>query len=255
LTLAISALLALPLWAGDKKPAKAPKPVKLEKASETPKAAGLPSYEPSTAPVTTALVFEKIEALDKSLTSLAAHYKQTVKLEEGDSGQSVEGRVAYLKPNRLRIEHQKPEKQSVISDGKKVWVWRQETNQVIGMDLEDWKRSEPMLQNLMEFGSYGAFLRKYDVSVATVSAPGADGHKKVTLKLKPREPSSDFSLLLTLSTKDWFPGETVLRVGQVDVKTSFDDIQYNPELPAKSFDFKVPPGADYFPNFKPPTIK
>jgi outer membrane lipoprotein-sorting protein len=134
----------------------------------------------------------------------------------------------------------------LVCDGERVWVWRPADGQVIRSKLDDWKRSQPLAQGLLDFGNYAGLLKRYDVAVSTVSGPAADGHRSLALDLKPRAggPGGDFLLTLRLSTRDFFPFDSELRVGSILARTTFSDVRFNPELAPGQFRFTPPAGAD-----------
>jgi outer membrane lipoprotein carrier protein len=211
----------------------------------------LPLLAPSTVPLSLPLVVERFEALDKELTSLSADFTQFVRWDESGMAQTVEGSFDYKKPGLLRLQHKIPEPQSLVSDGTLLWIYRESTNQVIKTRLEDWKKSEPMAQGLLDFGNYAGLLKSYDAEISTQSAPGPDGHRDVALRLKPKDKKQDFVLTLRLNTRDFFPADTELRAGGVSVHSLFTHIKYNPPEPESRFKFTPPPGADVFENLKP----
>jgi outer membrane lipoprotein-sorting protein len=57
---------------------------------------------------------------------------------------------------------------------------------------------------------------------------------------------ADFTLTLKASTKDFFPGEAALRVGRASIRSTFEHVRLNPELPDDAFRFSPPSGADVF---------
>lgn len=228
--------LLLALLAGIAASAPEPKPAK--KDTKAPASADAPAKPGD--PLSVADVIEKVEAVDAKLKTLSADFKQFVRWDESGTAQAVEGSVSFKKKKLLRVEHKIPEPQLIVSDGAWIWVHRKETNQVIQMRLEDWRRSEPMAQGLLDLGGYAELLKKYSVSIASRTAFSID------LKLEPREGKKDFTLMLKISTVDWFPWETVLRVGEVVVRSQFENVKFNPELPEKLFSFTPPPGADVF---------
>lgn len=215
-------------------------------AAALPAAAPLPSYAPSSAPITLELVAARFKALDESLRTLKAELRQSVRVEGSGSARAVEGAVSFQKPGKLRLVHRRPEPQTVVSDGTWLWVHRPSTNQVIKTRLEHWRRSEPLAQGLLDFGRSADLLSRYDAALSTVSAPSADGHRRFSLRLRPKDGSDEFELTLSASDKDFFPTESVLRAGRAVVRTVFQDVRFNPELPAGEFRFSPPPGADVF---------
>jgi outer membrane lipoprotein carrier protein len=205
----------------------------------------LPLYPAATAEITVPLVLERFERFDAGLHTLSGEFRQSVHSQDTGQSQSVSGTLAYSKKDRLRIEHIAPEPQTLVCDGARVWVWRPANGQVIRSKLADWKKSQPLAQGLLDFGNYAGLLKRYDVSLATVSAPGADGHRSLALALRPLGTGrGDFLLTLRLSTKDFFPFDSELRVGAVTARTSFSAIRFNPKLPDAQFQFRPPPGAD-----------
>lgn len=242
----LAVLLLLPAAAHAKKP----KP----KVAVSTAAAGaeLPAYAASTAPVTLELVSARFAEVDARITTLRATFKQFVRLEGSDTVQQVEGEVLFQKPDLMRLTHRIPEPQTVVSDGTFLWVHRPSTNQVIQTRLETWRKKEPLAKGLLDFGKSADLLKRYAAAVSTVSAPGEGGWRtfSVALTPKPEEHASgdaDFTLTLTASTKDFFPHEAVLRVGRASIRSAFSDVRLNPELPAETFRFTPPPGADVFP--------
>lgn len=227
-------------------PAPVPAP---QVSSET--AQSLPLFAPTTGPVTVPLILERFEEFDRRMQTLAADFRQSVRVENSGVAQTLEGSLEYKKPNRLHLEHRLPEPQTLVADGVWLWIWRRSTNQVIQTRLEEWKKSEPLAQGIMDFGGYAELLKRYEVSIATVSTPDSEGHRKVELVLRPKE-KADFLLRLRLSTKDFFPADAELRAGQMSVHSLFEKIRFNPELPESRFQFSPPPGADVFQNLRPP---
>ena len=217
----------------------------------------MPLLPAPTQAITVPLIVERFEGLDQSMKSLSADFRQTVRWEQTGMSQSVVGTLEFRKPDLLRLQHKQPEAQTLVSDGTWLWIYRESTNQAIKTSFSEWKKSEPMAQGLLDFGNYAGLLRTYDVSIATMSAPGPDGHRSLTLSLKPHNTASgkDFRLYLTMSTRDFFPADTELRAGGAVVASHFSNIRYNSILPDTRFQFTPPPGADVFDNFKSPKAK
>lgn len=194
----------------------------------------------STTTVTLPLVMERFEELDRRLLTFSADFRQFVRWENSETRQSIEGRIDYRKKDRLRIEHRRPESQTIVADGEHLWIWRRSTNQVIKTRLKDWKRSEPLAQGLLDFGSYSELLKRYHVALSTPA----------TLTLTPKGKKEDFSLVIKISPRDYFPYDTEMRVGNVTIHSVFENVRFNPELPDSLFLFTPPPGSDVF--VKPP---
>ncbi|HVE11991.1 MAG TPA: outer membrane lipoprotein carrier protein LolA [Elusimicrobiota bacterium] len=202
----------------------------------------------STEPLTVEKVLAHFEVFDKDMTSLSARFTQSVGLSSTGMTSTVEGTVAYLKPEKLRVEHLKPEKQSIVCGGGEIWIYRPAQNQVVESALKDWREADPAFDNLMQFGSYAQMLKTYDVSLDTAPAPA------LVLRPKPKT-GEPFELRMLLAKDTLFPAETVLAAGEARVRTRFEDVRFNPALDEKLFRFTPPEGADVFKNFKPPRFR
>lgn len=238
----IAVLLAIPLSADAKK---------AKEKSTASLGAELPAYAVSSAPVTLDLISARFAEVDGKMKSLRASFRQFARMEGSDTVQSVEGEVLFLKPDLLRLTQRVPERQTMVSDGTWLWVHREGTNQVIQTRLESWRKSEPLAKGLLDFGRSADLLKRYAAVLSTVSAPGADGYRTFAVTLTPRPEdrkngAADFELTLRASTRDFFPGDAGLRVGNASIHSIFEAVRLNPELPAETFRFTPPPNADVF---------
>jgi outer membrane lipoprotein-sorting protein len=201
---------------------------------------------PATAPVTLASVLAQFERYDAELASLTTLFSQTLEMTDSPLHQSVEGRVSYGKTERFRIEHLKPERQTIVSDGLDVWVHRHDRDQVVQAKLADWRAADPTIDNLLRFGRYAEMLETYAVELDT-------GSVSPTLILSPKEKGAEpFTLRLTLAKSTLFPESADMAVGAVRIRTRFSETLFNPEIDPQEFAFTPPPDADIFRNFKPP---
>ena len=228
-----------------KKVQKAPK-TPAPAAAAAPAPANAPSaLEVSTPPANAQELIARFEDIDRQIQSLRARYRQQVRLEEADTVQTIEGRIEYLKPDRLRIEHTKPERQTVVSDGRSIWVYRQSANQVIQSELADWRKADPVMSSLLDFGGYSALAKRYDVAYSSAAREAT---------LTPKDKAAQFTLRLKLADKTYFPVETELALAHMKVKTSLEGVELNPKVTESDFVFTPPSGADIFLNFKPPKV-
>ena len=248
--LLLAALLLAPPAAQARNKPVAAKPVKVAVSTA---AAGfeLPAYAASSATLTLDLIAARFTELDGRMITLRADFSQFVRMEGADAVQQVEGDVLFKKPDLMRLTHRLPEKQTVVSDGTMLWVYRPSTNQVIQKRLEDWRKSEPLAKGLLDFGRSADLLKRYDAVVSTVSAAGADGYRTFVVSLTPKAADraagdADFTLTLKSSTKDFFPYEGALRVGRASIRTTFTNVKLNPQFPDDTFRFTPPADADVF---------
>ena len=216
----------------------------------------LTAYAASSATLTLELIASRFAETDAKIKTLKTTFRQFVRLDGSDVVQTVEGEVAFKKPDLLRLTHKIPEPQTVVSDGTWLWVYRNSTNQVIQSRLDAWRKSEPLAQGLLDFGNSADMLTRYMTVITTVSAPGADGHRTFTLTLTPKAAdkkgdAAEFVLTLKASTKDFFPADASLRVGRASIRSVFENVRLNPELPEATFKFTPPADADLFKSPEP----
>ena len=190
----------------------------------------------STATLTREDILNRFLELDKTLVTLSAKFVQSLDMAVSGISREVEGTLRYKKPSSLRLEHHTPERQTVVSDGKWIWIHRHSTRQAIQADFDTWKKSDPLAQSLLEFGKFSQTLKKYDIALDT--SPVLDLQTQTTaytMILTPKKKSQEFTLMLKLSAADSFPVRSVLRTGDLTVQTTFVEVQLNPKLKSSIF--------------------
>ncbi|MBI4386277.1 MAG: outer membrane lipoprotein carrier protein LolA [Elusimicrobia bacterium] len=248
--LALALVAAPPSFAAAKKKAAAASGI----AASTSTAVAAPSsLDVSTAPLRTV---DELKAhflqIDGALRGMTARFVQTVRISQAGLTYRVEGTVHYQKPDKLRMDMTSPERdatpperQTVVADGKSVWVHRKTYNQVIETKLDAMRRSDPLIGNLLDLGNYSRLTERYDVSFDS-------GTLGVTLRPKGEVPR--FTLRLWLKGTSRFPSETQLAIEAMQVQTVFEDIRFNPELDPALFTFVAPADAEVYRDFKIPAI-
>lgn len=73
-------------------------------------------------------VLEKVRARYAQMNDASASFTQTVKIRFKQTGQSNSGTIKIKKGNKYSIE---TDQQTIVTDGKKVWLYTPATNQVI----------------------------------------------------------------------------------------------------------------------------
>jgi outer membrane lipoprotein carrier protein len=65
-----------------------------------------------------------------------AAFNQTVTSPDGAKKKTAAGTFEFLRPNRFRFDYAKPNEQTIVADGQKVWLFDPDLNQVTvrGMD-------------------------------------------------------------------------------------------------------------------------
>ena len=147
------------------------------------------------------------------------------------------GSFAFERPGQFRFDYKKPFVQTIVADGKTLWLYDADLNQVteraqakaLGSTPAALLASAPNLQALTK-------------DFTLESAPEQDGLQWVQATPKAKDGQLQSvrvglrgDALAALEILDSFGQRSMIR---------FDKVQANLSLPASTFDFKVPQGAD-----------
>ena len=177
---------------------------------------------------------DQLHVFLKGTRTLKAEFAQTVVARSGRKPQQSAGTVAISRPGKLRWEILRPYPQLVVGDGERIWIHDPELQQVTVR-----KAGQAI------GGSPAALLagnNDLDKNFSLKEAGDADGLS--WLEATPKAADSGFervrlgfagSELRAMELLDTFGQATLVR---------FSKIERNPALPANSFKFTPPAGAD-----------
>jgi outer membrane lipoprotein carrier protein len=168
------------------------------------------------------------------LTSLSAHFSQTLIDPDGKTLQVSEGTLQLKRPGRFRWDYAPPNEQLVVADGKRLWLYDPQLEQVTVKTLDTTLGSMPA----MLLGGTGKLLDAYDVAREYQE----DGLSWV--ELAPRESQGDFARVRLA-----FAGAELQRMELTDnldqvTQIELSDVKHNPTLADELFVFAPPPGTD-----------
>ena len=170
--------------------------------------------------------------------SFTAEFSQESTLKAMDITDFATGKVYVRYPGMMRWEYEKPEKQIIITDGYKLWIYRPDDNQVM-------TGSAPAF---FSDGKGASFLsdiklirKKFDITLL----PSKDDFF-YELELRPLEKTLDVDDIRISVTKSTF---TVIRVITYNSYGDENRIElinhkFNVKLDDSLFSFAIPPGAD-----------
>ena len=176
-----------------------------------------------------ALLQSKLNAI----RSMTAHFNQVVKAKQKEVSRSS-GTMALERPGRFRWQTKSPMEQLVVADGKKMWVYDVDLEQVTV------KKQEEGLG-----GTAALFLSGYDDTVTrdfdvTQQSTG----NVTTFDLKSKSTKANFQRVKLIFTQENLTGlELHDQLGQV-TSVKLDQIKANPKLATKLFEFIPPKGVD-----------
>jgi outer membrane lipoprotein carrier protein len=185
-------------------------------------------------------VVRDVEAAYGRLADLKAEFSQTSFNKSLGQNIKADGVVYVKKGGKLRWEYTTPTQQEIVSDGKTLWVYTRELNQV---------NTTPAPEALA--GPAGSFLtglgklrEHFDVRFLNPAEP-KDGDGDWVLDLKPKHPLPTLTrLILALDPRDLLVRKAVV-YDQFEntVTMKFAKVTANAGLPDKLFTFVPPKGA------------
>jgi outer membrane lipoprotein carrier protein len=184
----------------------------------------------------------KLKAL---LDRLQKHYQQTnsfsAKFKEqispaGGAKREREGTVYYRKPGLMRWEFSGEDQELIVSDGKQLYNYQPDLNEVVETPLEQAFRSSSFAAFLLGIGNVQ---RDFDASVPA-KAP-SDGQQHITLK--PKNGGDVVEMGLDPATLDLKTLRLTDALGDV-TELAFSDFKSGAPLDDKLFAFIPPAGAD-----------
>ncbi len=186
-----------------------------------------------------AAVIGKLKEWDDRLETLKASFTQEVNFKEAGLKQSIEGTLAYVKPDLLRIEHEKPARQIVVTDKKDIWIYKPEDKQVVRTSWEAWRRTQDQnFSGILDFGNYSALTARNSAKVS-----GGAAGEPYLVTFTPRS-GAPYALKLTLSATDFFPLEAELQVESTVITTRLTSAEKNGRLDKALFKFTPPKGVE-----------
>lgn len=170
----------------------------------------------------------------QDVKSLKASFTQQVLDADGKQVRQSTGTLSLKRPDRFRWDYAKPNDETIVADGKKLWIYDAQLQQVTVKSMSANLASSPAV---LLAGS-----NDVDKNFTITDLGVKDGLSWV--QLTPKVKDSDFD-----SVKLAFKGEDVAVMELKDnlgglTRIEFDHLQRNPPLSDDGFKFTPPPGAD-----------
>ncbi|VAW85733.1 Outer membrane lipoprotein carrier protein LolA [hydrothermal vent metagenome] len=177
---------------------------------------------------------ERLDNFFEGLGSLRANFEQTVIDASAFSLQESGGVLIMQRPDKFLWDYQRPYQQVIIADGKKIYIYDADLEQVTVKVMQKSMGDTPML--LLSSG--GALADSF-----VITEMGEDDGLE-WLQLKPRAQQSNFSMMRLA-----FDHQTLRVMELVDsfdqtTRLQFSEIKRNPRIDSALFKFVAPPGVD-----------
>jgi outer membrane lipoprotein carrier protein len=197
-----------------------------------------------TAPVFGAGAFEldkfltDMENAEKNITSVMFDYNQEINFTLTKEKQLNSGQAVFLKPSGVSITQTKPIKQTIISDGTKVWIYTPEYGQVIQDNWKKWTKNSLVPDSLVNMGQNWKDMRK-KYTFTYIGSEDAGTVLTLTPKVKDL-----WKIKLWIDPKTFVVNRMTLTAENVAITTYAYNYQLNKPLDKNMFKFKPPKGAE-----------
>jgi len=162
-----------------------------------------------------------------------AAFTQTVTSPDGAKKKSSSGTFEFARPNRFRFVYAKPFEQQIVADGQKVWIYDADLNQVSARKI-----TQALGQTPAALLAGGSMEKDFDLA----NQPSKDGLDWVLATPKTKDGPFQ-SVRVGFKAKDLAAIEITDSFGQRSL-LQFSQMAPNVAIPAETFKFVVPKGAD-----------
>jgi outer membrane lipoprotein carrier protein len=184
---------------------------------------------------------QELESLLAPIKSLKANFNQTVFNEKNKILQKASGNLEFKKPNLFRWQVILPEANLVVTDGKKLWNYDTDLEQVT---VQDFTASDEVSPVSFLFDDVSKLAT--DFTIIKINEKSSACHKLASncFKLTPKKDNPNFA-----NVEVGFEGTQikVLRLLDHLAQTSvfeFKQVKNNPTIATSRFTFTPPPGVD-----------
>jgi outer membrane lipoprotein carrier protein len=186
-------------------------------------------------------IARRLQETYEKTTSMSASFRQVTSVRMSRREKKGAGTLIIGKPGRMRWDYLAPAPQVLVSDGKTVTMYFEQSNQMIVTAAEEYLQSDVTYSF---FTGQGDILRDFEVMPAPEDAGAEPG--AYAIKLVPRKPHPQVEELRLWADRDTF---FITRLQVIDQFGSITDlfftgIKTDVEIPAALFTFTPPPGTE-----------
>ncbi|MDF2180481.1 outer membrane lipoprotein chaperone LolA [Neptuniibacter sp. CAU 1671] len=177
----------------------------------------------------------ELSSLLNSYSTFSAEFDQITVGENGRSAQQSIGQLTLSKPNRFRWQTTEPAPQEIVADGRYLWIYDPDLEQVTRRNLNPESNSTPA--RILN-GEIDSLLENFSLTQSSSS------EAEQLFELKSISAQTSFSVI-RLVFHEQVLSELMLEdsLGQ-RTTIVFKSAQRNPELPPEEFEFRIPKDVD-----------
>lgn len=177
---------------------------------------------------------ERLEDFYRQVHTLHAHFQQQVYNAQSELVQKAAGQVTIQRPGHFRWDYASPFHQLIVADGKTLWIYDADLDQVTVKPLSELQQDTPAL----------LLSRQTSLDKTFIIKDLGEKQGMAWVELRPRGGESNFKRVRLgfdaqgpriMELTDNFDQLTRLR---------FSHVELNPRVDAHVFHFQAPPGVD-----------
>jgi len=180
---------------------------------------------------------DTLVALLKDIRSMKANYSQVTINKSGKSIEETHGQMALQRPRLFRWSVAPPTRQLIIADGKNLWIFDPDLQQVSVKPINNMLDQSPMLILSGETSQF-----KKDYAVSAQKDKGNTGTKQFVLT--PKNKHSGITRVVLHFKSSRLTSMTLLDTLDHKTVIHFSKISLNPTLKSTVFTFIPPKGTD-----------
>jgi outer membrane lipoprotein carrier protein len=171
-------------------------------------------------------------------SQFAADFLQESTIKSMEITDFASGRLYVRYPGMMRWEYEKPDRQVIITDGKKLWIYRPQDNQVMVGSAPVFFRDGKGASFLSDIS---LVRKKFNIQLAR-----AEGEYLYELRMKPIEGTLNVSEIRLYIIPRSYHIARIVTLNDYGDDTRIDIVspQFNANLEPSLFSFEIPPGAD-----------
>jgi len=193
-------------------------------------------------------VIDGIQKKYEQINNFQAFFTQESEVKALDKVQKAQGEVWFKKPGKMRWNYDTPNKDQIVSDGKTLWFYDEDEEQVIETPLAQVSETQSTTTLLSGLGNIkklfnASFAEPGEINpnggyLVDLVPKGDEEYNKVTISVDKKD-----MMVNTIFLYDPFGNLTTIKLADIKTDTGVSD---------SLFDFKAPDGTEVV---KPPSFQ
>jgi outer membrane lipoprotein carrier protein len=192
-----------------------------------------------------ALDTTELQSLLASVSAIQGNFQQNIKSEDGRLLQTCSGKVWLKKPGKFRWEVLGKAPRLIVADGKKVWDYDKDLEQVTIQKLTKGQTAAPIF---FLTGDVKSLNTDFEIKKMLLTKNQCLKNSDTCFELHPKHSDGSFQWIkIGFKAKILNEMELLDQLGQVS-QFSFKQMKVNGDIPDSEFQFNPPKGVDILTN-------